>query len=366
MNTKNKHIVIVTSEFPPQPGGIGNHAYNLALYLSKNNYEVTVIADQRAVLNEVEKAFDNTLPFLVKRISLKKLRVLMYVDRIIKTLQTIIKGDFIIATGKFSLWNVALCTLFVKRPNMAVIHGTEVNFKSSNIRNAINISLKQFDSIVAVSNYTKRLVTHLKKDVDVIPNGIDSNQWTINVSGMKLKGSPVITTVGRVSIRKGQLQVIKMLPDLLKDYPNIHYHCVGIKGEFEVFLVEAKRIGVDKHITFHGILNDDDLKRVLLATDVFVMLSQESVTGDVEGFGIAILEANAIGIPAIGAKNCGIEDAIDNGITGFLIEGNDSKALKNSLDNILENKLVFQENSREWAKQHDWSQLIKRYIALIP
>ncbi|PWK18613.1 glycosyltransferase family 4 protein [Xanthomarina spongicola] len=361
-----KHIVIVTSEFPPQPGGIGNHAYNLALYLSKNNYEVTVIADQRAALNEAEIKFDTTLPFLVERISLKKLRVLMYVNRIIKTLHTIIKGDFIIATGKFSLWNVALCTLFVKRPSMAVIHGTEVNFKSSSLRKAINVSLKRFDRIVAVSNYTKQLVTHLKKDVEVIPNGIDSNQWTTNILKIPLKGFPVITTVGRVSIRKGQLQVIKMLPDLLNDYPEIHYHCVGITSEAEAFLDEAKRIGVDKHITFHGVLNNDDLKRVLSSTDVFVMLSQESVTGDVEGFGIAILEANAIGIPAIGAKNCGIEDAIDNGITGFLIEGNDSKALKNSLDNILENKLVFQENSREWAKQHDWSQLIKRYIALIP
>jgi len=366
LNTKNKHIVIVTSEFPPQPGGIGNHAYNLALYLSKNNYKVTVIADQRAVLNEVEKAFDNTLPFLVKRISLKKLRVLMYLDRIIKTLQTIIKGDFIIATGKFSLWNVALCTLFVKRPNMAVIHGTEVNFKSSSLRNAINISLKRFDCIVAVSNYTKQLVTHLKTNVEVIPNGIDANQWTNNVSDLQLIGSPVITTVGRVSIRKGQLQVIKMLPDLVKEYPKTHYHCVGIKGESEAFLAEAKRLGVDEHITFHGILNDDDLKRVLLATDVFIMLSQESVTGDVEGFGIAILEANALGIPAIGAKNCGIEDAIDDGVTGFLIDGKDSAALKNSLDSILEKKQVFQENSKEWAKQHDWNQLIKRYIALIP
>jgi phosphatidylinositol alpha-1,6-mannosyltransferase len=366
MNSNHKHIVIVSSEFPPQPGGIGNHAYNLALYLSKNQYEVTVIADQRSVTNEAENQFDAALPFLVKRISLKSFRGVMYANRIIKTFQTIKKADFVIATGKFSLWNVALCTIFVKRPSMAVIHGTEVNFKSPTLRLTIDASLKRFNCIVAVSNYTKQLVTHLKKDVKVIPNGIDVSQWTINGSKTQMKGSPVITTVGRVSIRKGQSQVIKMLPALLNDYPNIHYHCVGILGESEAFLTEAKQLGVEGHITFHGVLDDGDLKRVLSASDVFVMLSQESSTGDIEGFGIAILEANIIGIPAIGSKNSGIEDAIKDGITGFLIDGNDSKAFVNSVTSILQQKVVFQENSIEWAKQHDWSQLIKHYIALIP
>jgi phosphatidylinositol alpha-1,6-mannosyltransferase len=366
MNSINKHIVIVTSEFPPQPGGIGNHACNLALYLSKNQYEVTVIADQRAVLNASEKTFDAALPFLVIRIRLKKLRIFMYVNRIIKTFQTIKKADAIIATGKFSLWNVALCTVFIKRSTLAVIHGSEVNFKSSSLRLAIDASLKRFDTIVAVSNYTKQLVAYLKKEIEVIPNGIDLNQWTASVGEMELKGFPVITTVGRVSTRKGQLQVIKILPTLLNEYPDIHYHCVGIDGEAEAFLAEANQLGVEKHLTFHGVLNDSDLKQVLSATDVFVMLSQESSTGDVEGFGIAILEANALGVPAIGANKTGIEDAIKDGVTGFLIDGNDSKAFKNSLSAILEKKDVFQKNSKTWAKQHDWSQLIKRYIAFLP
>ncbi len=366
MNSIYKHIVIVTSEFPPQPGGIGNHAYNLALYVSKNEYEVTVIADQRSALNESEKKFDIALPFKVKRIRLKKHRVFMYVNRIIKTFQTIKNADYIIATGKFSLWNVALCTLLIKRPTMAVIHGSEVNFKSPGFRKAINTSLKRFDTIVAVSNYTKQLVAHLKKDIEIIPNGIDLNEWIDDDSKMQLKGKPVMTTVGRVSNRKGQLQVIKILPALLNDYPETHYHCVGILGETEAFLAEAKKLQVEKHITFHGVLNDIDLKRVLSSTDIFVMLSQESTTGDVEGFGIAILEANAMGIPAIGSKGCGIEDAIENDVTGFLIDGNDSKAFKNSISSILEENQRFQESSKEWAKHHDWSQLIKCYIAFIP
>ncbi|WP_460219692.1 glycosyltransferase family 4 protein [Psychroserpens sp. MEBiC05023] len=365
MNNSCKHIVIVTSEFPPQPGGIGNHAYHLALSLSQNDFKVTVIADQREFSNDSEHDFDANLPFSVKRIQMRKLRVLMYVDRIIKTMRIMKKTDVIMATGKFSLWNVALCNTFYKLPNLAIIHGTEVNFKSPIVRSMINKSLKRFKRIVAVSNYTKQLVSHLKKDVVVIPNGIAISSWTMPSTKLKLKGYPVLTTVGRVSIRKGQLQVIRLLPHLLKAYPEVHYHCVGLLGTMDDCLAEAKRLNVASHITFHGVLSNEDLKNVLANTNVFVMLSQESPTGDVEGFGIAILEANAIGIPAIGSVNCGIEDAIDNGVTGFLIDSQNQEDFKTSIDQILDNQHVFENNALEWAKQHDWNEIIKRYITLI-
>jgi phosphatidylinositol alpha-1,6-mannosyltransferase len=41
----SKKILIITSEFPPNVGGIGNHAYSIAKYLCIENYEVSVLAD---------------------------------------------------------------------------------------------------------------------------------------------------------------------------------------------------------------------------------------------------------------------------------------------------------------------------------
>lgn len=362
-----KSILIVTSEFPPQPGGIGNHAYYLALYLSKNNYWVSVIADQRDADNTSEKSFDATLPFAVNRISLKRIRLFMYVQRIVRTFQAFKQTDYVIATGKFSLWNVAFCSLFFKRHKMAVIHGTEVNFKSAGLKKAIDVSLKQFDSIVAVSQYTKCLVAHLNRDVAVISNGIDISEWqTGKIFEVDLKGFPVLTTVGRVSSRKGQLQVIKLLPALKKLYPKIHYHCIGIPTEAEVFLKQAESLGVSAQVTFHGAVDDVTLKGSLLSTDVFVMLSAESTTGDVEGFGIAILEANALGIPSIGSKGCGIEDAIVDGVSGFLVDPQDATAFSDSLNRLLEDSRKFKSQAKVWAEQHDWNQIIKQYLLYLP
>ncbi len=356
----------MTSEFPPQPGGIGNHAYNLALYLSKNGYGVSVIADQRAKENNDERKFDKSLDFNVHRIVLRGFRPIMYCNRIFKTIKAYKQTDYVIATGKFSLWNVAFCSLFFKRSKLAVIHGTEVNFKLGTVKKAVDVSLKKFDTIVAVSNYTKQLINHLKMEVIVIPNGIAMEEWQIdNVPKTTLKGHPVLTTVGRVSTRKGQLNVIKLLPDLLKTFPKLQYHCIGIPTEADNFVEHARALGVYKHVNFHGAVSDSELKSMLLATNVFVMVSSESPTGDVEGFGIAILEANALGIPSIGSKNCGIEDAILDGKSGFLISGDSFSEFKTALSLLLESQDFYKNEAIAWAKMHSWDEIIKRYISVI-
>ena len=366
MSQAKQHIVIVTSEFPPQPGGIGNHAYNLALYLSKQNFRVAVIADQRSPTGNEEAVFDTALPFTVTRIKRYDLRFRMYLKRILVTRKSIKKASFIIATGKFSLWNVGLLSVFRSTPTMAVIHGTEVNFKPFLLRKSIDLALKKFEVIVAVSNYTKQLVAHLNKNVVVIPNGINLSDWELpEASNIALKGQPVLTTVGRVSLRKGQLNVIKQLPELIKQFPKLHYHCIGIPTEAEPFRTAAKKRGVIAYITFHGSADTRNLKEMLSQTDVFMMLSSEDKSGDVEGFGIAILEANALGVPAIGSKGCGIEDAIHSKVSGELVAYDSAKQVTEALDRILSNKLQYQNGAKKWAAQHDWSNLIQQYIALL-
>ena len=366
MTRKAKEILIVTSEFPPQPGGIGNHAYNLALYISKQGYDVSVIADQRSLTGVDEVEFDNDLPFNVIRIKRHSFRVRMYINRLISTYKKIKQASCVIATGKFSLWNVGLLSNFYKTKTIAVIHGTEVNFKPYLLRKSVNTALKQFNKIIAVSNYTKKLVSSLNKDVYVIPNGINLKDWEVNKANTNsLKGSPVLTTVGRVSSRKGQLNVISHIPILIKEFPELHYHCIGIPTEAEAFLIKAKQLNVQNYITFHGSLDSKDLKEKLSETDIFIMLSSESGTGDVEGFGIAVLEANALGVPAIGSKGCGIEDAVNQGVSGFLIDHNNSLQLVESIKRILNNKEVFSKRAIDWSKQHDWSYIIKDYLLLL-
>ena len=101
------------------------------------------------------------------------------------------------------------------------------------------------------------------------------------------------------------------------------------------------------------------LYQIYLSCDVFAMLSENQPDGDIEGFGIAILEANSFGLPAIGAKGCGIEDAISKE-SGVLVDGDNCEEILQALNFVLENKEVLSKGAREWAKNHSWNKLSRR------
>ncbi|MGE4347071.1 MAG: hypothetical protein AB7D46_06620 [Flavobacteriaceae bacterium] len=91
------NLLIITSEFPPLPGGIGNHALHLALQFQKNEYEVTVVTDQRNKNLCADIDFDTKLDMKVVRIKRKNPAVLTYINRIQKTFSLIRKNQIIIA-----------------------------------------------------------------------------------------------------------------------------------------------------------------------------------------------------------------------------------------------------------------------------
>ncbi|MFB0937763.1 MAG: glycosyltransferase, partial [Urechidicola sp.] len=172
-------------------------------------------------------------------------------------------------------------------------------------------------------------------------------------------------TVGAVSQRKGQHNVISKLPELIEQYPNIQYHIVGIPTEKERLILLATKLKVIDHITFYGELPQKELLALLIKSDIFVMLSENTANGEVEGFGIAILEANALGLPVVGSTGCGIESAIKNNYSGSLIDAASSTEFLVAIKGIIENYNEYSVNSKTWAKLHTWEKVGEKYAELI-
>ena len=176
------------------------------------------------------------------------------------------------------------------------------------------------------------------------------------------KGNPKLLTVGNVTPRKGQHRVVAALPEILKAFPEAHYHVVGLPTESKQLTIQAKELGVSHAITIHGrIAAREDLFRAFVSADIFIMLSENQANGDLEGFGIAILEANSFGLPAIGATGCGIDDAISTK-SGKLVDGNSNFEIVMAMQSVLAERELFSSGAREWAQKHNWSQLIDRII----
>jgi phosphatidylinositol alpha-1,6-mannosyltransferase len=223
--------------------------------------------------------------------------------------------------------------------------------------------------IISVSNFTAKFIPEkIAKNtpISIIPNGITLNEFQLemNKPRKKLLGNPSIITLGNVSQRKGQMNVIFSLPTLLQKFPNLHYHVVGKPSEKEWMEKKAIELGIRSSITFHGMVSRSELMEKLHGSDIKAMLSDHTPSGSFEGFGIAILEANCFGVPAIGSSNSGIADAIDEGKTGFLIDQKSSLQLLNAIEKIMNNHLFFSNEAILWAEKHDWRLLIQKYESI--
>lgn len=358
-------ILFLTSEFPPQPGGIGNHALHLAEGLQKNEFEVKVISDQRSKMGNEELEFDKNLTVEVIRTQRRKPLVFSYINRIRTAFKKAKHSDVILVSGKFPLWlGAGLGVIYKKRKYVAIIHGSELLLQNKWLNKLTRRSLKQYDTIIAVSHYTASLVSDLKlTNLIVIPNGFELDLRADKVFNPSRR--PKLITIGNVTARKGQQNVIRALPELLKKFPNLEYHIVGIPTEQKKLEQLIKELGVQHSVFFHGKVTEERKQDLLLESDVFVMLSENTSEGDVEGFGIAILEGNSVGLPGIGALGCGIEDAIKNKYSGKLIDNKDAKAFVAALEEITGNYEVYSQNAKLWAAQFQWNRVILLYIETI-
>jgi glycosyltransferase involved in cell wall biosynthesis len=365
-----KNILLISSEFPPLPGGIGNHALNLAFSLYKEGKSVTVITNQRSKNGNEEVAFDIQLPFHVQRIKRRKIVLLTYLDRIFQAVKYVSKNKSLtlICSGKFSLWTGGISKVFFPdRKYVAVLHGSEINAGGTISKKITKWSLKQLDVLIAVSNFTKNLVleTASTLNISVINNGFSLPKIEISQNAIEIKGNPAVVTVGNVTYRKGQQNGITALPLLKLQFPEIHYHIIGIPTEKHAFELLAKSLGVDENITFHGVLSNEEVHAIVSNSKVFFMLSDTLKNGDVEGFGIAVLEANYFGLPAIGSKNTGIVDAINDGNSGKLVNQKDTNEIAIAFQEINDNYSHYSKEAKLWSKNFDWNIVIKKYLELL-
>lgn len=367
---KKCKVIIFTSEFPPGPGGIGHHAWNLANQLLMRGFEVAVYTDSRTSFLAEERKFDAAVPFSVfrsQRGRWGRVGILHRAWLFARGIWAEGDGSCLIASGKIALWLVALVSLFSScSKRIAVLHGSEINFPSGWKRRLSAWSLRRFHRIIAVSAFTAELALRIVPDapIEIIPNGYEVQKVKTSPNG-RLSGNPALITVGTVSPRKGQHNVVQALPQLRERFPGIRYHLVGLLQQWIPVEKLSRALGVENCVLAHGPLDDVEMVQALKGSHLFFMLSENQEDGDVEGFGIAIIEANACGLPAIGSRECGIEDAIADGYSGRLVDPKNVVEVVDAVEEIMANYETYSRNALEWAKRFTWDRVIHRYIEVI-
>ncbi len=141
-------------------------------------------------------------------------------------------------------------------------------------------------------------------------------------------GDIVFLCVGRLTRDKGILDLAQAFSQLADEHQDIHLMLVG--PDEENIADTVRKICVSCVERLHLVGQTDRPEEYMAAADVFCLPSYR------EGFGSVIIEAAAVGIPAIGSRIYGITDAVEEGRTGFLHEPRDVQGIAELMQRYLQ------------------------------
>ncbi len=214
-------------------------------------------------------------------------------------------------------------------------------------------------AVIAIS---KPVQEHLVRDFGVDPkkvhwiaNGIDCSRFVLATEALKqqsrrrwnIQAKFVIGIIARLSSVKGIDVLLKSMPQVIGQYPDVLLMVVGEGPEQDKFFVLVKNLNLQAHVRFEKIVNQT--ADILPAFDLFVMPSRQ------EGLGLSVMEAQACGLAVIASSVGGLVDLIEDKRTGYLVPAGDSKALAAKIIEVLRHpsqaKQVGQ-NAREYIARN--------------
>jgi phosphatidyl-myo-inositol dimannoside synthase len=325
-------MLFFSFDYPPNDGGIARLCAELVCGLQRQGAAIRVLSQQHTTAGSLIP------PAPEKRVTQRRpWRELAALRELRRT------------AGKFTsvicaVWypEGLLATLAGVRSRVILAHGLELRPRRERWRRRLwralmGMVLGRATLVIANSNYTAELVRTSGGGarVTALPLGVDHRRFRpgdrqtarhrLRVPEDKL----VLVTVARLVRYKGHSLVFKALaalPDAIR--ADLIYLIAGQGRDMLALQDEAAALGVDKVVRWLGYVAEADLLNLYQSADLFLLCTREDRgEPDVEGFGLAFLEAQACGIPVVGTRTGGIPDAIQESRGGWLIDQDDVAAL---------------------------------------
>ena len=361
-----KKVLLVTNDLGPRAGGIETFILGLIEGLPKNSL-VIFTSSQNG-----QAPFDAQLLEKFGAIVIRdRAKILLPTPRISRKAVRILRQYEI-----QNVWFGAAAPLGFMASKLrnsgatnivALSHGHEVWWaKIPILKQMLQKIIKDIDKLGYLGEFTKneisKATTEVNKLVQIAP-GIDTNHFQPKkpnpnlVSRYQLEGRRVIVCVARLVHRKGQDQLIKALPAILKKYPDAILLIVG-QGPIEQMLRNsARQLEVTHKVIFTGRVPHADLADYISLGEVFAMpVRSRFYDFEVEGLGIAYLEASACGLPVVVGKSGGAVDAVIDQVTGLLVDGKNVNEITDVICRLLADPVKAQamgQAGRGWVIS-DW------------
>jgi glycosyltransferase involved in cell wall biosynthesis len=209
--------------------------------------------------------------------------------------------------------------------------------------------------IVTVSESTRRDLLNLGfKKVFVVPEGLN---FTPLSEVPEKEEYPVVVYAGRLKRAKRPDHAIRAFKIVKEKFQNAELWIIG-DGPFRK---ELERIA-GEGVKFFGGLPNEERRRLLAKAWVLVNPSVR------EGWGLNVIEANALGTPCVAYDVAGLRDSVRNGETGLLMPNGDVEALANAIIKVLSDDKLREKLSRnaiKWAGRFSWDKTAEEFLKVI-
>lgn len=306
--TSRLKVLVITRNLPPLVGGMERLLHNLVLGLAEYA-DVTVIGPTgcRAHMPETVETHECS----------KKLAAFLF-GSTLAALRIVRKGRFDVVIGGSGLMAPLLFllkTLF-NCGTLVLVHGLDIIVDHWLYQRLFIPTLRRADQVVANSRNTKRLAVEkgVREDrITIIHPGThipelpDDERKREFLQRYRIPFSRYMLFAGRITRRKGLSPFIRnSLPAILEACPDSGLVVVGDnasdslnrQGEKAEVLAAIKEASLGDKVMFLGQVDDRDLETAYACATVHIFPLIE-VPGDVEGFGMVIVEAAALGTPTV-------------------------------------------------------------------
>lgn len=260
------------------------------------------------------------------------------------------------------------------RPKMAaIVHGLDLTTASAPWQLIVRKTLPRLDLLLPVSRATADAAIQRGMPADRIhvhPNGIDPSRFERLSEPAQLPpaiagAEQLLLGVGRQVPRKGFLWFVQEVMPKLPD--SFSLALAGTGPQHEALAQAIADLGLSERVHLLGAVDEPTLHALYARADLFIMPNRP-IEGDMEGFGVVMLEAAAHGVMVVAAALEGILDVLSDG-GGLLLETGDARAWVSALESLAaapaEDKLKRKEEALELAARFLWPANAARLAALL-
>ena len=375
-----KRTLFITNDFGPRAGGIETFIIGLIQRLPHGS--TIVYTSAQGDTREYDAAW---LAEYGVRVIRDRAKILLPTPRVIRAVTRLIKLDGIETVAFGAAAPLAIMSSALRRAGaqkiVALTHGHEVWWsKVFPFTLAMRRIGSTTDVLTYLGEFTRKaisaaLTANAGNAMVKIAPGIDTDHFapvdaTVLRESLGLTGKRVIVSVGRLVHRKGQDYLIEAMSAIVHEIPQAHLVLVG-EGPYREHLIKlVQKYSLEDFVTFIGRIQYAELPKYICLGDIFAMPSRSRFRGlEVEGLGIVYLEASACGLPVIAGASGGAPDAVIEGVTGVVVDGEDSAAIAVAAINLLndpERIAKMGQDGRDWiVEKWRWQIWAEKFEKLI-